>query len=164
MESTQFQYLSEYGAPNEGTDPIGRITNESMNGLMLSNEIANMSNQNNKGEGGDDDALESLLLLLKSNQSKQQQHQQQVVSIAQPTDIIVQNQNQAVLNGNRTLDQLVRSSDGGNRQINAMYLCSIEELRKFFHLPIVEVAKQLGNSRVVEHFHDLLYHILYNIL
>ena len=143
MDSGQFQYLNEYGAPTGSSDAIGRIANES---TMHSNDNTTASHQGGKG-GGDDDALESLLLLLKSNQSKQQQQQQlQHVLLPQQNDLIVLNQNQAVINGNRTLEQLVRGGDGGNRQINAMYLCSIEELRKYFHLPIVEVAKQLGKA------------------
>lgn len=72
-------------------------------------------------QGQDDEALSSLLLLLRSNQTKDQ-----------PESAAAEEQD-----------------DGRGKQKDSLRNASIkqytiEELRRYFHLPIVEVAKQLG--------------------
>lgn len=79
--------------------------------------------------GRDDEALSSLLLLLKSNSSKDEEA---AGSTNDP-------------NGNRRVStsSVERSSRGdGNQPLSKTV--KLEDLRQYFHLPIVEVAKQLG--------------------
>jgi len=84
-------------------------------------------------DGNPDAALEQLLLLLKANQSKlERQNAQHADHSAHPPR-----------SSEREHDVQQRETSA-TRQANILYMCSLEELRKYFHLPIVEVARQLG--------------------
>ena len=71
--------------------------------------------------GQDDEALSSLLLLLRSNQTKDQPDS----SMVDPSE-----------------ESRGKPKDSFRNANIKQY--TIEELRRYFHLPIVEVAKQLG--------------------
>lgn len=115
------------------------------------------------GEGREHEALSSLLLLLKSNQSKAQQMQERTrpIDVSSPPSTVSNGtigENTAdaapsTANPMRmsTVMTTTRLPSGSpivqtiaQPSMAAMRSFTTEELRKYFHLPIVEVAKQLG--------------------
>lgn len=84
--------------------------------------------------GQDDEALSSLLLLLKSNQSKQEKAHIECLL----------NQQETFIRAKPSAPAGDASGDSSNTRLANCRLYSVDELRKYFHLPIVEVAKQLG--------------------
>lgn len=80
------------------------------------------SSESSKQNGQDDEALSSLLLLLRSNQTKDHSEGSGIVEASEDTR---------------------NKKDSGSRN-STVKQYSVEELRGYFHLPIVEVAKQLG--------------------
>jgi hypothetical protein len=89
-----------------------------------SSSSSSSSQTSEQQQGQDDEALSSLLLLLRSNQSKETPPP----ADPSPTDHYEES------NG--------KASDT-YRNAN-LKLYTIDELRRYFHLPLVEVAKQLG--------------------
>lgn len=79
------------------------------------------SNSTAQQQGQDDEALSSLLLLLRSNQTKDQPESSTAEAGEEPRG---------------------KPKDSFRNANIKQY--TIEELRRYFHLPIVEVAKQLG--------------------
>lgn len=75
---------------------------------------------------GDDEALSSLLLLLKSNQNKERG-----------------GDGMESLDNEDGMMKVWGEMAGNSRNVPEKYF-SMDELRKYFHLPIVEVARQLG--------------------
>ena len=80
------------------------------------------SSTSSKHNGQDDEALSSLLLLLRSNQSKDRTEA-------------------SIVNSSVRDEEATEKKDVGLRGLKQY---SVEDLRAYFHLPIVEVAKQLG--------------------